>query len=547
MVPAIETKRIQDTLKMSTPAGEDAEDFFSVCSHFCDREAHTTKDDLLFGSDSESARILSDTENQRLNRKIDLLLETLESGRRVNFHPNSVTGEVDVTAEYLDHVSVIGYDRVEADIAAYPQNFGNIIHNRRHLLRSLNSILFSRFSTNSSSDPLEESQRGKILHTPDVRLGHKQTPTFGSIGGSPASPESQNKVNCGAPKQRNAEIHRALRYLEKEAGEPKGSLLPIMSSLDVQIHYVLPFPINYAGSPEFSTSIVHSGVAELDRSSPLFMLSRGRRNQDHSDWISDRSSNRERAKQEASDRVFQWLYEVEEPLPLMDIRDEKAKARAFTVLRDSHHGDTRSIAGQPDHQSRVLKDVSNLRRPGYLQHNSFAVANSSKPNPRDSEAKPAGFGGAADKNERLAYIEAKWPGVLPGTLDSNSAGKLKVILEKISKVELIPSEASYPQRGESPIAKPTSQESLQAARFEKALARLEGRTPPSPSSPVQRYVYLDGVYGSDVEVDIRPVQCGQPSAIRYAPRRGTRKASLAEQFEKMVVKDDGERNNNHGT
>lgn len=72
------------------------------------------------------------------------------------------------------------------------------------------------------------------------------------------------------------------------------------------------------------------------------------------------------------------------------------------------------------------------------------------------------------------------------------------------------------------------QDPERAAHFEHALARLEGRAAPVPTSPIRRYAYEDGVYGSDIEVDLRPLRSRQPRAIRYM------EGTVAQRFERLL-------------
>ena len=141
---------------MSTAIQGNVEDSYSTHSHPTVAHAEDGDSGPIVESDTESPHLLSDEENEKLNSKIDLLLETLTSGRRVNFHPNPVTGEVEVTAGYQDHVSERKGDDIEADIAASRQNYGNIT-DRQQFIRSPNSVLVSRFSSDSSSNSADES------------------------------------------------------------------------------------------------------------------------------------------------------------------------------------------------------------------------------------------------------------------------------------------------------------------------------------------------------------------------------------------------------
>ena len=517
---------------MSTAIQGNVEDSYSTHSHPTVAHAEDGDSGPIVESDTESPHLLSDEENEKLNSKIDLLLETLTSGRRVNFHPNPVTGEVEVTAGYQDHVSERKGDDIEADIAASRQNYGNIT-DRQQFIRSPNSVLVSRFSSDSSSNSADESQYEEALSASGEKSLHKEPQSFESSEGLMAFLQPQDDIKYGAPKQRNVEIHKALRQLEEMAGASRGSLLPVIGSREVQVDQVLPIPLDFSRVPRAKTPTIWSNEDELDRSSPLFIQSYERRKRKNDDWSEYASSDGTEMREETNDRVFKWLFEVEE-FPISVVAGEiKAKSRAFNVLKDSHYDGSRSKNGQLIGQPGALKDVSNLRRPGYLEHNSFAIAKNKEALSKNREKDQARFGGAAGKDERLAYIEAKWPGFLQGQVDNDSGGKLKDILEKVDQEFPDYNEPSQSEEIKPATPKDISQDPERAAHFEKALARLEGRAPPSPSSPIRRYVYSGGIYGSDVEVDLRPVRCAQPRAIRYVSRR----YNLAREFEKVVIGD----------
>jgi hypothetical protein len=65
---------------------------------------------------------------------------------------------------------------------------------------------------------------------------------------------------------------------------------------------------------------------------------------------------------------------------------------------------------------------------------------------------------------------------------------------------------------------PPDQDSERAAHYAFALARIEGRVSPEPSSPIRRYVDYSEFYGNDVLFEEPPPTFGQPTPLRWIHR-----------------------------
>ncbi len=481
-----------------TSAREGPEDFVTARSRFSD---DSSDDDqaLALDSDARSSRLLSEGENQRLNAKIYSLVDALASGREVHFDQDPVTGVVDITAENTHQTSEEESNDVEAQIAAWPENFGHIITNRRQMIRSPSSILNSWSSTDSNLqaqyDSLEEA-----LAAIDEHFDRRNR--SGGTGTRPRLPEAVG-------------IRQVVRYLEKEVGDPRGSRLARIYSTEVEIDRISPIPLNYEKIQRENTPTVQEQGSELDRSSPLFMKSHQQMKQHGKDWSSGSSSNDSKTRLRLFNRVSTWLDRVESPERISIPEEFRSRRRAFGVLKDAPDAGTENIIAKPTGlPSKILKDVSNLRQPGYLKQNSFAVDKTrevnSKP-PRSTRIPAPQFRGALNAESRRAYINTKWPGLSANPIDGIGTGAAT--------------------KKETSAEPPFNQDPERAAHFELALARLEGTVLPGPSSPIQRFVHLHGAYGSDVEVDLRPVRHRQPRPMRYAMGN----LNLAQQFEEMLA------------
>lgn len=498
-------------------------------------DGHQGKDQANSEARAGTIELLSPEENERMNVKIDRLIVVLESGRLVQFEQNPVTGDVDVAAgydnqpperqsgQYDEHRFEYTDNDPEADIYASP-GFGNLISNRRDMLRSPTSLMFSWPSFESL---LHTQYNNWEVAIEAANNRYKRAQIHGSNGEIEAAP-AYHKRQSSEPDgkyevQEAANIHDTIRALENDAGEPRGSRLIRVKSTTIQMDRINPIPLDFTKTPRTRTPSVHSDYSELDRSSPLFMKSYQQVVKDSEEWITESSSYRTLEKPGVIDRVSAWLDQVDVPSSLSVVENEKGKAKAFDVLRDMPNAPADSQLEKPSTQaSKILKDVSNLRQPGYLHYNSFAA---------DIDAKDKSKARAETKPPALSMERAlRWE----SRPEISEAKRSKIPAKGKMKMDWGREETGQAQKGKS-LERPATQiqsstsvhEALQtdllvghgplrAARFERALARLEGRAPPLSTFPIQRYVNPHGLYGNDVEVEFQRVQCRQPSPIRYA-------------------------------
>ena len=456
---------------------------------------HDNGEDPPAELDVEPSRLLSEVENQILNARIDQLVDALTSGRTLVFDQDLETGRVDVSAGYSDTPLQREEGDLEANVAAFPENFGNIVSNRGRMFRSPTSVLDSWSTTDSLPNAQVETLEDLIAA---VDL---------SIDGQP-----------GSPLQRDADIRRAVRQLEREAGDLRGSRLARMGSNEIEIDRVCPMPLNFNRSRPARTPSMQSGRSQLDRSSPNFMISYRRWVQNANEGVLESSSHESGGRTVTPDRVFEWMDRIEVPPHAESHDEDNDKAKNFDVLRDVPA--TKTGSKPMGLVSKVLKDVSNLRQPGYLQHNSFAVdkdQGAANKRARSPELPSLGFGGALNELKATTENSGVRPSeAIPGT---NDPGREESVAHDRDQRD---------EKTTGSMQEPIDPE--RAAHFEFALARLEGRAPPQPSSPIQRLVNPHSTYGSDVEVELRRLHPRQPIAIRYQ----TGGYTVAQQFENTL-------------
>ena len=453
-------------------------------------------------------RLLSDKENDRMNAKIDKLIAAISERRQIHFAPVAEAGEVDIFADRgIEHeVARDEYD-IERDIANSPQNFGRIF-------RSGNGI--RRIKSPSS-----------LL---DVGSRDSWTSTTGSKSSSNAWERAVAAADIRfAVENKDMEEEAVVRNLL--ISEEMATRIPFRRRL---VHNIAPIPLDYDKPVRSSTPSVHSNGSEMDTSSPLFRKSCERVRRET--YAVPPESTFERSYSEVSRLDDEWAL-VSEPLddPPEEVTVLKAlvgKRRAFGVFDDAKIGDSSSKAvKKPDIPSKALKDISNLRHPGYLQFNSFAKDARSVKNPRDTvvpiTASSAGFEDAPDPDSRRAYIKKKWPGLLQDPSSDNTSEPSK--LDGVAR-----------RRNEQAIGHPidTSHYSLshvrtsmadmslnvgpaRQAHFDLALARLEGHALPPSRSPIQRHPDSAALFDHDILVEEghRPLSLQGPRPVNPVPNR----------------------------
>ena len=498
---------------------ESDQSFISARSHMSD-DGSTDADPAPPFERTSSAterRVLTEAENQAINEKIDRLIAVIQAGRQLRFSPDSHTGNVDISVAHDKSDIDDGLSDVEADIAASPENFGNIIGtgDGRQRILSPNSIL---------SDSTDIS---KIMRY------------YSSSEWEPALTPVHNR----AAVKYVAEGQIPPPVLKRDPGEVRGAIrrdskyITSCDRNDVKVAPIASIPLDFKKPLPISTPSIHSAGSDLDCSSPLFEKSfEGFMRETSRDLPRSEDANQDSWSSSIEDRVSDWL----ERVPISGEDTDATRKRAFKVFQDKLLD--RDV--KPFTASKALKDVSNfLRRPGYLQHNSFAqssqiirtIGNPAPPTKSGTLIQP--FGGAADAEARRSFIEAKWP-VLVSSHNSGRKRRPTTMHQKLTDIaQNIPHPRRRRHQNPSP-QKSSLQDPNRAADFDLALARLEGRAPPRQHSPIQRYADETGLYGPDVVEERGRLRRRQPVPMRVLPSG----PSTAQRLEQAVVEGDRDTN-----
>ena len=454
---------------------------------------------------SSSPRLLSDSENERLNRKIDRLMAAIDDRRPIHFAPDAETGEVAVFADHSHYNEVNDQDKyeLEQNIAASPQIFGRIIRNGNGLrrIRSPHSLRYANstdswVSTDSSQSSSNAWERAVAAANIRFALENGDFDEIATVVGQP------------------------FRSSEMEPEAPRGRRL---------VRSVSPIPLDFYKPLRTSTPSIHSNGTEQDTSSPLFQKSCERILRET--YSEQPESTLERQVLEDS-QLDEWAF-VSEPreAPSYEAHESKASSspeRVFGVFKDALNGGEPSSkkVGKLAVRSKALKDISNLRRPGFLKFNSFAndsdLAKSQRGTVVPATASSIGFEGALDSESRRAYIESKWPELMKARVTGSVAepsqldGVARRRNEQAIGRPLDTAHYSLSHVRTSVADSSLNADPLRQAHFDLALARLEGRALPPPPSPIRRHPDSAALFDRDIlaEGSHRPLPLRGPRPSR---------------------------------
>lgn len=291
-------------------------------------------------------------------------------------------------------------------------------------------------------------------------------------------------------------------------------------SLDIS-----PIPIDWNKAPRFATPSIHSHGSEFDDSSPLCGLPRKAK---HRQTKQETPRQRLRAlsmqmiqpdKASLRDRIVGWLRNIVSPgsetrtqsassprsfkvwnAPKAAEQPSKRHGRVFGSEDLGVHREHDRVSnkqwgrsGKAPSAKTALKDVTNLRQSGYLEHNSF-FEGSKTPFPNDAPrtATQHAAGSTGETNEyspESIFARAKWPN--PFTQHPPSGDERTKTIR--AQLENYPNEDSSPPHNSLPSTSSwapyvTPPKRGGEAVIEDTLARLEGRVAPGPKSPLPAYL-----------------------------------------------------------
>ena len=238
------------------------------------------------------------------------------------------------------------------------------------------------------------------------------------------------------------------------------------------VRTVQPIRLDFNKPLGASTPTIHSSSSELDTSSPLFGKSCKRILRDTYAEPPNSEFQRELPELPERSQLDEWAF-VYEPRneispEARQLQSPSTTRKAFGVFEDVSNGESSSRRlKKPAARLKALNDISNLRRPGYLQFNSFAK-------------------------------------------DANTANHL-------TDTAVTGTASSMRSRGaKGPESPPLSIDPVRQAHFDAALARLEGRALPVPPSLIRRHADSAALFDRDIQTEEnhRPLPLHSPTPVR---------------------------------
>lgn len=462
-----------------------------------------------------TSRLLSDEENEQMNRKIDRLIAAIEDRRPIHFAPDAETGEVEIFADHYDQESDQDKRELEQNIATSPENFGRIIRfdNVTRRNRSPYSLQYTTSSDSWASTDSEKSSSNaweRAVAVANIRFAL----------------EHGRLVKEAAVFRR-----RPSRSSETEIEAPRGRRLLRTA--------ISPIPLDFNKPLRMSTPSIHSNGSELDTSSPLFRMSCERMHRET--YVEPPESTFQSGSPESSP-LDEWVSVSEPPgEDSTEAREPKVSSttrRVFGVFEDNKNGEISSKRnGILAIRSKALKDISNLRRSGYLQFNSFAKDANASNNQADTNdlatSSSRSFGGATDAESRRAYIKSKWPELLedPGSARMEVSLGLDGVARRRNEQALgrpiDRSHYSLSHMQTSVAESSLNADPIRQAHFDLALARLEGRALPPPPSPIHRHPDSAALFDCDIRLE---------GTHRPLPLRGPRPSGRANRTPRWALR-----------
>ena len=335
--------------------------------------ADSTTPPLRTSRTNERSHVLTEEEDRLMNEKIDRLVAVIQAGRQLHFSPDSQTGNIDVSLARDKSDSVDGRSDVKTGTVASPEYFGSMTRSGggRRRISSPKSALFD--STNAS----------KVRST---SLSSAWENVLAALEESSAL-EQGSEAQFSPPVRENypREVRATMRR--------DGQYITYIGKDDVKVATVAPIPLDFDKPLRTSTPSIHSTGSDLDSSSPLFEKSlQALIREKRRDITSSEEVTHDTRSSGIRESVSDWLERVQTPPFLEEQTNAAGKRQDLHVFRDDgKHQLASKGCRKPLTASRVLKDVSNLRRPGYLQHNSF-VQTGQVNKPMTEPARPATLG-----------------------------------------------------------------------------------------------------------------------------------------------------------
>ncbi|KAL8701372.1 MAG: hypothetical protein Q9201_004941 [Fulgogasparrea decipioides] len=457
----------------------------------------------------------SDHDSHSFSARVDRLMQAVEQGQHTRFDSPDPSGRVQVFASSAGTSSEIGSEgSITRQIAAYPESFGRILGPDVRSIRSPSSIV---------SD-IDSPKPSEVKHT-RPRAG---TPVISEDQRQALQQRIRDRIAESAQENALAAIETVIRHERHTRGvDPR--VLYTIGRNGLECQTISPIPLDYRRSLRLRTPSVSSSGDRSALPSPLnYVATRNFAKADHPAFskgsiqstrttakeepglhevspsgagtTSSESEENEQDRHEKTQRIISWLRRVKSALKPSENSPARKLGRAIGVFHDKSPKTPSNKSTMPGSRpNRSLQDVTNVRRSGYLERNSFAQERKIREKIKAKFNHRTRTKSHTDIESARKEAMAKARMALKGHAVADSPQATKESSRRSSKAS---------------TAKPTLRvDEEDPVAF--ALARLEGREPPPALSPFQVRRSRDDIdsYGPHVEVELGRLRLESPQPL----------------------------------
>ncbi|KAL8718459.1 MAG: hypothetical protein Q9225_004407 [Loekoesia sp. 1 TL-2023] len=466
---------------------------------------------------NDTPQLLASLEHgsQSFSARVDRLVQAIDLGRTIRFQPSDDNGPIQVFATVT--TPEVGYGEDAA-----------VEYSRKRTDTPLISVAECQGLQNRIRDRIAESAAANQRDSISIVARHER---HAGVDPRKLYTHGRDGVRCHIISPIPLDYHKP-RSLTTPSIRSSGTV----SDLSSPLGHTVAAHVSGTKNPAYSTRSEQSASAtaggnpwfpEISPSEVNSSLALGGRPRKGKDDQPDR--------QEKNLRIVSWLRRVKEALSPHSKFPARKPGRAVGVFQDKSSSSSDRWPGAPvPRPENVLRDLTNIRQPGYLEKNSFAQTLQKEPGKKAKvqnsvKAQPAVV---TVHPSAQSYVQVNWP---QAELHSKSAGGKDLIGARTALRGHVVTDSPITRiarSGESSRAstvKPSYGQEELHPDVAFALARLEGRAPPPPASPILRRTDDAGLYSPDVEIELGRLRLNCPK-----PLRPNKDSTWTERFEESI-------------
>ncbi|KAI4132547.1 MAG: hypothetical protein LQ338_000646 [Usnochroma carphineum] len=477
-------------------------------------------------------------ESESFSARVDKLVQAVDRGQHIRFAPSNRDGRVDVFASAAVTHDYGSGSRV-TEQATLPQEISERVYGRRPgspfpMLdlagdTQQDQLINTQASKRSGLLIISETQRRHLADRIDDEIARSATRNQRVSLETVIHQKRRPRVDPRVLRThgRNGIERRIISPIPLDYHKPRTIATPSVSTSEScsisssPLDDVLTRQAAKTKRPVYSIPSNRSAIATAGGNSWFPELTPSERGSSANVDARPRKGKRDPLEwEEKHPRVVRWLHHVKEALGGKKKPPPTKPRKAISVYQDkpsnSSDGWAEMLIPRPDN---ALRDLTNVRQPGYLAGNSFAQEKEMRDNARtrinaQSRVRPQPAVEPMHPTGRL-YVKANRPQAQPNS--RRAERQTTANAHKVSKGHVVidPSTspvAKFTTSSQASTVKPFCREEALHPDVDFALARLEGRAPPPPSSPIRRCRDDTETYGADVELELgrMTLDCPQP-------------------------------------